>query len=78
LEKHTQSVNQDFRKISQDGKQSRKFKMIKLESLLNENNAVIKKQSIQLVKDMVKFKGKLNQYQMADIKKLLTLLKKIK
>ena len=52
--------------------------MIKLESLLNENNAVIKKQSIQLVKDMVKFKGKLNQYQMADIKKLLTLLKKIK
>ena len=52
--------------------------MIKLESLLNENNAVIKKQSIQLIKDMVKFKGKLNQYQMADIKKLLALLKKIK
>jgi hypothetical protein len=52
--------------------------MIKLESLLNENNAVIKKQSIQLLKDMVKFKGKLNQYQMADVKELLTLLKKIK
>ena len=43
-----------------------------------ENNAAIKKQSIQLLKDMVKFKGKLNQFQMADIKKLLTLLKKIK
>ena len=54
------------------------YKMIKLESLLKENNAVIKKQSIQLLKDMVKFKGKLNQYQMADIKKLLALLKKIK
>ena len=35
-------------------------------------------QSIQLLKDMVKFKGKLNQFQMADIKKLLALLKKIK
>jgi len=43
-----------------------------------ENNAAIKKQSIQLLKDMVKFKGKLNQFQMADIKKLLALLKKIK
>ena len=43
-----------------------------------ENNAAIKKQSIQLLKDMVKFKGKLNQFQMADIKKLLSLLKKIK
>jgi len=54
------------------------YKMIKLESLLKENNAVIKKQSIQLLKDMVKFKGKLNKFQMDDIKKLLTLLKKIK
>ena len=60
--------------------------MIKLKNIIKEvneepiveNNAAIKKQSIQLLKDMVKFKGKLNQYQMADIKKLLTLLKKIK
>jgi hypothetical protein len=29
LEKHTQSIDQDFRKISQDGKQSRKFKIMK-------------------------------------------------
>ena len=29
LEEHTQSTNQDFRKISQDGKQSRKFKIMK-------------------------------------------------
>ena len=60
--------------------------MIKLKNIIKEvneepiveNNAAIKKQSIQLLKDMVKFKGKLNQYQMADIKKLLALLKKIK
>ena len=60
--------------------------MIKLKNIIKEvneesiveNNAAIKKQSIQLLKDMVKFKGKLNQFQMADIKKLLALLKKIK
>ena len=58
--------------------------MIKLKNIIKEvneepiveNNAAIKKQSIQLLKDMVKFKGKLNQFQMADIKKLLALLKK--
>ena len=27
--KHTQSIDQDFRKISKDGKQSRKFKIMK-------------------------------------------------
>jgi len=52
--------------------------MIKLESLLKENNAVIKKQSIQLVKDMKKFGGRMNQYQIAYADKLLVLLKKIK
>ena len=60
--------------------------MIKLKNIIKEvneepiveNNEAIKKKSIQLLKDMGKFKGKLNQFQMADIKKLLALLKKIK
>ena len=29
MEKHTQSIDQDFRKISQNGKQSRKLKIMK-------------------------------------------------
>tara|TARA_Y100001963_G_C6616494_1_gene369576 strand:+ start:492 stop:758 length:267 start_codon:yes stop_codon:yes gene_type:complete len=43
-----------------------------------ENNAAIKKQSIQLVKDMKKFGGRMNQYQIAYADKLLSLLKKLK
>ena len=39
-----------------------------------ENTAAIKKQSIQLLKDMVKFKGKLNQFQMG-YKKVVSIIK---